>query len=72
MPRNSDNKDSRFGVARVEHLIMRSVFTYAGTPAAVGGGLTVVGQAPLPALFVGLLATLAIAAFRAVAQGDLV
>jgi hypothetical protein len=51
---------------------MRSLLVCASTPAAVGGGLTVVGQAPLPALFAGLLATLAIAAFRAVAQGDFV
>ena len=51
---------------------MRSLLTYAGTPAAVGGGLTVVGQAPLPALFLSVIAALALAGFRAVTSGDLV
>ena len=51
---------------------MRSLLTLAGTPAAVGGGMTVVGQAPISALFVSFLAALAVAGFRAVASGDLV
>jgi len=51
---------------------MRSLLTYAGTPAAVGGGMAAFGQAPLSALFLSVLAALAVAGFRAVASGDLV
>jgi hypothetical protein len=50
---------------------VRDVLTYLGTQAAVGGGLTAVGTALLPALVVGILAILAIAGYRAATRGDL-
>jgi len=51
---------------------MRSLLTLAGTPAAVGGGMTAMGHVSLSAMFVSFLAALAVAGFRAVASGDLV
>jgi hypothetical protein len=48
---------------------MARVFAFFATPAAVGGGLTVMGDSVMRAGFVGVLAGLAVASFRAITAG---
>ena len=48
---------------------MARVFAFFATPAAVGGGLTVMGDGIVRAGFVGLLAGLAVASFKAITSG---
>jgi hypothetical protein len=45
---------------------MARVLTFVATPAAVGGGLTVLGDSVARASFVGVLAAIAIGSFRAI------
>lgn len=59
------------GPEAAEDSDVRDVLTYLGTQLAIGGGLTIVGTALLPAIAVGVLAILAIAGFRAAVSGEL-
>ena len=45
---------------------MARVFAFFATPAAVGGGLTVMGDGLMRAGFLGALAGLALVSFRAI------